>query len=830
MPPELPASEPPPPSGPDLRLVPAALATWAVTLLGLHTGWLSATVTAILLTAAAVTAARLLPRPRKPTHPATPASVSTPQAATQPRRFHRSLRHRLAAATLTACALAGAAAIGIALRTHATATHPLHALAERGATATLTGTITGDPRPMRTPAYGGRPTNSNGTVLTLDLESAHAVGDQVSTGGAVLLLALHDSWSEVSPGQRLRTTGKLAPARPGDLTAAVLRVHNAPELLGTPPFWQRAATDIRTGLRQASSVLPTDQAGLLPSLVVGDTTTLAPRVVADFRAAGLSHLLAVSGTNLAIVCGAVLLLCQALRAGPRTATAAAALALLGFVILARPQPSVLRAAVMAAIGLYALTSGRERAAIPALAGTITILLLADPELAGDLGFLLSVLATTALVLLAPRWSDNLRQRGVPGGLAEALAIPAAAHLFTAPVVVGMTGELSLTAVVANLLAAPVVALATVLGVLAAVLSVIHPGAAELLVHVTGPAMWWLVTVAHHAAAVPMSTLPWPSGAGGAFLLIGVLLVLALLLRRRRFRVLFLAAALLAILVLVPIRVLRPGWPLPGWAVVACDVGQGDAIVLATADPGRAVLIDTGPDPISITACLRDLDIDRIPLLVLTHLHADHIGGLAEVLAEHSVGAVGISSVQQPPWAVKEIRRATEVAGVPVIELHPGTSTTWPALTVDVLGPRSPTALGATGERASGTALNDASLVIRAHTTAGRVLLTGDIELAGQADLLADKGSELSADILKVPHHGSRYSLPRFLATVRPRVALISVGADNDYGHPSPLILDALHTQGTQVLRTDQDGDLAIAPSPQGPVISRHGKEKSRTPR
>ncbi|WP_308301066.1 MULTISPECIES: DNA internalization-related competence protein ComEC/Rec2 [unclassified Crossiella] len=690
--------------------------------------------------------------------------------------------------------------------------------------------VTGDPRPMRTPAYGGRPANSNGTVLTIALDTAHTTGDTLSVGGTVLLLAMHESWSDISPGQRLRTTGKLAPAHPGDLTAAALRVHNAPELLGTPPFWQRAATHIRAGLRQASSVLPADQAGLLPSLVVGDTTTLAPRVIADFRTAGLAHLLAVSGTNLAIVCGAVLLLCRALRTGPRTATAVAALALLGFVILARPQPSVLRAAVMAAIALYALTTGRDRAAIPALAGTVTILLLADPELAGDLGFLLSVLATAALVLLAPRWSDALRRRHVPSGLAEALAIPAAAHLFTAPVVVGMTGELSLTAILANLLAAPVVALATVLGVLAAALSVIHPGAAELLVHLTGPAMWWLVTVAHQAAAIPMATLPWPSGLGGAFLLIGVLIVLALVLRQRRFRVLLIAAALLALLVLVPIRALRPGWPLPDWAVVACDVDQGDAIVLATAEPGRAVLVDTGPDPIAITNCLRDLDIDRIPLLVLTHLHADHIGGLSEVLAGHQVGAVAISPVQQPPWAIKEIRRATESAGVPLTELRPGTSTSWPGLTIDILGPRSPAALGATGDRVGGTALNDASVVLRAHTTAGRVLLTGDIELAGQADLLADKGSELAADILKVPHHGSRYSLPRFLATVRPRIALISVGADNDYGHPSPLILETLRTQGTHILRTDQDGDLAIAPSPQGPVISRHGKQESRTPR
>ncbi|WP_086789629.1 ComEC/Rec2 family competence protein, partial [Crossiella equi] len=545
------------------------------------------------------------------------------------------------------------------------------------------------------------------------------------------------------------------------------------------------------------------------------------------RAAGMAHLLAVSGTNLAIVCGAVLLLFRLLRAGPRTSAFAAALALVGFVVLARPQPSVLRAAVMAAIALYALTTGRERTALPTLAAAITILLLASPELANDLGFVLSVLATAALVLIAPRWADRLHDRGVPRGLAEALAVPAAAHLATAPVVAGMTGEVSLTAILANLLAAPVVALATILGLLAALLSVLHLPTAELLVHLAAPEVWWLVTVARDTAALPMTTVPWPPGLGGALLLAAVLIGLAVLLRHNRIRPLLIALVLLLIIILIPVRLLRPGWPPPNWALVACDVGQGDAIVLATAEPGRAVLVDTGPDPVAITSCLRDLGITRIPLVLLTHLHADHITGLREVLADHDVGAVGLSPVQQPQWALKEVRETTATAGVPLIELHPGASTAWPGLTLDVLAPRSPAALGATEERADGTALNDASLVIRAHTSAGRALLTGDIELAGQSDLLDAKGTDLSADILKVPHHGSRYSLPTFLTTVRPRIAMISAGKDNDYGHPSPLVLDTLRAQGTLTLRTDQDGDLAIAP---GPTAFRRGKQTTGAPR
>jgi competence protein ComEC len=129
-----------------------------------------------------------------------------------------------------------------------------------------------------------------------------------------------------------------------------------------------------------------------------------------------------------------------------------------------------------------------------------------------------------------------------------------------------------------------------------------------------------------------------------------------------------------------------------------------------------------------------------------------------------------------------------------------------------------------GPTADGTPVNDASLVLRADTAAGRILLTGDIELEGQANLLATN-EDLSADVLKVPHHGSRYSLPRFLERVHPRVALVSVGAGNPFGHPSSLIIDALEREGATVLRTDEDGDVAVVASRDGPLIARRGSER-----
>ena len=229
----------------------------------------------------------------------------------------------------------------------------------------------------------------------------------------MLLIAPAEGWSTLLPGQRATAEGLLAPATRVDLTVAVLRVRGGPHEVGPPPPWQTAAGALRDGLRTAAAVLPAAPAGLLPGLAVGDTRGLPAEVDDDFRAAGLTHLTAVSGSNLAIVAGAVLGLLRLLRADPRLAAALSAGAVVGFVVLARPSPSVLRAAVMGGVALLALALGRRRSAVPALAAAVLGLLIVDPGLAVDPGFALSVLATAALVLVAPGWAAGLRRRGCP---------------------------------------------------------------------------------------------------------------------------------------------------------------------------------------------------------------------------------------------------------------------------------------------------------------------------------------------------------------------------------------------------------------------------------
>jgi competence protein ComEC len=770
------ADAPPSAAPHDLRLVPAALAGWAVVLAGLYVGSVAA---------AALGAGGLLA-----------AGVAA-------------LRGR-SAAVLAVGGAAAALALVVGAQAWQVEHHPARAAAARGSVATVLVHLRDDPQAVTSSGYGGRRPQPQRVIIRAELEAVELAGHQWRTGGRVVLLAPTQGWTGLLPGQRVRVTGLLAVPDRSDLTVAVLRVRGQPEVLAAPTAVQRVAERLRSGLRLAAGVLDPEPAGLLPALVVGDTSTMVTTVEDEFRVAGLTHLTAVSGANVAILCGAVLGLARLAGAGPRTAAVLAGLALVGFVVLCRPSPSVLRAAAMGTVTLLALVLGRRRSAVPALCGAVLVLLLVDPALGGDPGFALSVLATAALVLLAPGWAAGLRRHGVPPGIAEALAVPAAAHVVTAPVVAGLSGQVSLVAVLTNLLATPAVVPATVLGVLAAVVSALHPGAAVVVVHLAGPAVGWLVGVGHHGAAVPDGVVQWPGGASGA-LLLALLVVAALFaMRAHRLRVLAAAGLVGALVVLVPTRYVLPGWPAAGWVVAACDVGQGDAVVLATAEPGRAVLVDTGPDPGPVSACLDRLGVRRLALVVISHLHADHVGGLSGVLRGRVVSAVALGPGRSPPWAFAEVLRATAVAHVPVVAVTAGQRLSWPGLVLDVLAPlRASPTVGDHEAEVDGTAVNNTSVVLKATTSAGRVLLTGDVELDAQADLLAAR-TDLRADVLKVPHHGSRYNAEEFLAAVRPRVAIVSVGAHNRYGHPSQHVLDALTRTGSRVVRTDLNGDVAVA--------------------
>ncbi|WP_435404825.1 ComEC/Rec2 family competence protein [Mycolicibacterium duvalii] len=400
-------------------------------------------------------------------------------------------------AGVLAVAVVGAGfAVAVTLREDAVRRHPLTA----GTGSAISVVVS----PAETPRVlaGGR---------TMFRGVLHNV-DGVPSSGRVLVFASGTEYARLQPGQPAAFRAVASAPKRRDLTVAVLSA-TGPPVPGEAADVHRAAQAVRTAFADATrSALPADQAAMLPALVLGDTSTVPPPVTAQFRVAGLTHLTAVSGANVTIVCGAVLLSAAVL--GPRAAVGLAALTLLAFVIVVQPSASVLRAAVMGAITLLAVLSHRRRQALPALAATVVALMVGAPELAVDVGFALSVSATAALVLIAPVWSQRLVDRGWPRPLAAAVSVATAAQLVTAPLVAGISGSVSLVAVLANLAAAPVIPPVTVLGTAAAALCPVWPAGAELLIRFTGPEVWWLLAVARWCAALPAASVPVPSGVAG----------------------------------------------------------------------------------------------------------------------------------------------------------------------------------------------------------------------------------------------------------------------------------------------------------------------------
>ncbi|MFL6163896.1 MAG: ComEC/Rec2 family competence protein [Jatrophihabitantaceae bacterium] len=708
----------------------------------------------------------------------------------------------------SACCAIAIVLLPLAARLHRARDSPLARLAASRPSVTVELKVSGDPRPLAGRGTSGSPRVAVETTLRAVL----LAGRRTPVSGKVLVLAPADPWRGVLPGQRVRLAGRLAPPLAGDLLTAVLFADTPPALLGQPPPWQLLATRVRAGLRRASAGLPSLPGGLLPGLVDGDTGQLDPVLADRFRTAGLSHLTAVSGTNCSIVLGTVALLLGRLRASPRTIALVGLAVLVLFVLIARPSPSMLRAGLMAAIALLALAGGRQRDALPALAATCLLLLAWQPALAADLGFALSVAATTALLLIAPALLRFLRVRGVPVGLAEPLAVAAAAHLVTMPLIAGVSGRVSLVAIPANLLAEPVVASATILGVLAALASVLWLPLAVVFAQLAGWPCRWLVWVAEYFGSLPGGSVPWPAGLSGGLLLAVLVAGLWWLCRWPAIRGLLATAAVVGLLVQIPVRSAVTGWPPPGWLLVACSIGQGDALAL-NAGAGAAVVIDAGPDPVAVDRCLHKLGVSRVPLLVLTHFHLDHVGGLAGVLHQRQVGRAVGSPLTDPASGYRLASGLLAGHGVPLGPVSVGTVFQVGPIRLDVLGP-------VRRYQDTHSDPNNSSVVLRATVAGERILLPGDTEVEAQDDLLRS-GADLRADILKVPHHGSAYSDPTFLRMVQAKLAVISVGLGNDYGHPSPLLLAELARLGVPARRTDTDGDIAVVIRAGHPVAVVH---------
>lgn len=557
--------------------------------------------------------------------------------------------------------------------------------------------------------------------------------------------------------------------------------------------------EIRTAFNSATRGISSESKALVSGLAIGDTSTLSVELNDRLKLLSLTHLNAVSGANCAIVVGAVFWVLGFVTKRRALRVAIAIAALCGYVLLVGGGASVIRAAIMASVVLVLLERGVWP--IAALSFTVILMLLIEPNFATDYGFALSVFATAGILLVAPSLTEKLSAR-MPKPLALALAVTLAAQLWCMPVLLELQSGIPTYAVLANLLAEPVVAPITVLGIVAATVAYPMPLLASWLTWLASIPAQWIVAVAKYASSLPATTLAWHTGVFGMVVFVAGASIW--LIKSRRSGSLLVIAVLAIEVVWAGVGLVRANtWLGSDWRIVNCDVGQGDAMVIRSL--GQVAVVDVGREPEPIDTCLKGLGITRIDLLVLTHFDADHIAGLAGALNGRTVNEVLITPFNdtRPLVALTQelLRRARSVqkAGI-------GTTGVLGDIEWEVLSPT----LAASETQDS----NDASLAMRWESPNLVLYTMADLGERGQMRMAKNFGGYLSHPqgkpvVLKVSHHGSADQYLELIDSMHPDISIVSVGKGNSYGHPTDRTLNELEKIGSVVLRTDLQGAIGV---------------------
>ncbi len=605
----------------------------------------------------------------------------------------------------------------------------------------------------------------------------------------IRIISTYRDVTTLLPGQRFTANARVVSSKEARVAALVL-ISQKVEIKTQASNWAHLLGSIRLGLRSLSG--DGDSGALIPGMVLGDTSKQTLEFKTAMKRSGLTHLVAVSGANFAIVSSFVLWIMQFLFRRIPARLIATSIFLIAFIALVRPSPSVLRAAAMAAVLLVAQATKRARDSLPALGFAMAAVVIIDPWQARDAGFALSVMATAGLLLFAPFLIEKL-SRYVPNKFAQGLAPPIAAIVFCSPIIVALSGYLAPMSVIANLLSAPFVGPITILGFIAALTSIFIPFISIILIWLIRFPAAAIALIAHWASAFPVLNLR--TGSIG-FVMVAVFTLLAWFFKKWFKQVLVLT--IIAIMCLTWLQ----RWPGGDWQIANCDIGQGDSMVINLGNH-RGLVIDVGPDAIAEDRCLKALGINEIPLLILSHFHADHVAGLPGAIKGRSIGELWISQNAQPIIESSLVHSMlfNVVTKVPVR----GLSSQVGPLMIEVLWP-TPNLTNFTEMPGEGSQINNSSIATLIRSKDFTIFTGGDLEPPVQHLLIKDVSH---VDIYKVCHHGSKYQDLGFMAALHPTLSIISVGATNTYGHPAVQTIEALDRLGSEVVRTDIDGAIAL---------------------
>ncbi|MEI7419507.1 MAG: DNA internalization-related competence protein ComEC/Rec2 [Actinomycetes bacterium] len=634
-------------------------------------------------------------------------------------------------------------------------------------------------------------------------------------------LSSGDQLSGVVPGDRVRMVLSLRPAFRSDENFSASLKHVS-EIQKSNNVDYLAS--IRASFLVSLNGVTPDAAALVAGLAIGDDSKLSEQTKNDFKVVSLTHLSAVSGANCAIVLAGVALLLNLLPVKRIVRLGLSLGAIFLYLGLVGPEPSVLRASVMVAVVLVGWSLGRRVHPLDAISLSIVLLLIYEPTLSLDYGFALSVLATLGLLVLAPRLVEHFEKK-MPTWLAVVLSVSIAAQIACLPVLLVLQPKIPVYSVVANVLAEPLVAPITVLGLIACLVSPVLPALAAALSYLASLLSWCILFIGHTLASAPSASINWFEGTFG--IAIGILLTAAIwlsLTSKRLYlkRVAGVVAGLIAFSFVTQTTLFafqKENFYAGNYTLVNCDVGQGDALVIRSA--GKVAVVDVGREDPAIDSCLSDLNISQIDLLVLTHFDMDHVGGVVGAVTGRKVAKALVTSFVDTRPGADYVQNVLAAQGIEAIKAEKDMIGKLGSFSWQVLSPHRG------GPEAEDS--NDGSVSMLWEDEQMVLYTLADLGERAQLRIGAESSNLLTRDhgskvvVVKVAHHGSGDQAPEFYEAIRPDLALISVGQNNSYGHPTGRTLDLLERLGTQVLRTDEMGALGVIEGASGLSIQVAGR-------
>ncbi len=561
------------------------------------------------------------------------------------------------------------------------------------------------------------------------------------------------------------------------------------------PAYQRIA-------REVEKILPREDAAQYLAIVFGDQRHIDPRAKEDFRRSGLLHIFAASGFNVTLAAGFMMIIAKWLRAPRQLASALALLSIVGYFWLVGPSPSVSRATIMAIFLYGAVYAGRRVDPVASTAAAATLMLLTGPLNLFDIGWQLSFASLFGLLYIYP-WLNQFVPREIETMVAP-LTLTAGAQVGVTPVLLYHFGQVSMVAMIANPLVTVAVAVVTTLGLMASLATFAFPALAHLLMLIARPLLMLIRVIAKFFGDWPGAVVQLEPSLAAAIGFILLAAVISSWMRRSSVR-LSLAGLLLIVLALPVLGIwmsLAAGRTKAPVIVDFLDVGQGDSTLIRVG--AAVILVDGGDDYRLLDRELRGRGVRRLDLLILSHPHADHLGALDELIEDRPIGLVLEPGFPHPTEAYRRFKEAARNKDVLVVRARAGEEYGVGRVLIKVLWPQS------RYMRLTSADVNNNSLVVKVVYRDFSLLLPGDLEKPALAKLVSS-GVDIRADVLKVSHQGAENGTTvAFLRKVRPKYAVISVGAGNPYGHPHRGTLARLQQYVPVIARTDRDGDIVVS--------------------